>query len=101
MSLRGGYYTVPSRAGCTGMVQDGYGTGWVGGGVYRVYYPAAKGGPQDSEAGPVGPARAGVGGPEGRNTLGTAAGTVTTPAGPGRSPAEPSLSPLRMPPPGQ
>ena len=63
---------------------DGY-TGGCRGGLYRVPHPAAKGGPRTSGAGPVGPARAGVGGFWDRNTTCSAAGSVPTPAGPGRS----------------
>ena len=43
-----------ARAGVR--VRDwGMGTGWVVGGVYRVYYPAARGGSRYSEAGPGSP----------------------------------------------
>ena len=42
--------------------------GWVLGGAIPGYYPATKGGPRTSEAGPVRPAGPGVGGFWGRNT---------------------------------
>ena len=77
------------RGGCTGV---GYGTGWVGGGLYRVPTQPAARGALYSEAGPGSPARAGVGG-TGRTYWGTAAGTA-----PGTTSCGGPVGPLRGPP---
>ena len=66
-----------------GYGRDGY-TGGYGGGLYWVLpSQLLEGGPTDSEAGPVGPARAGVGGLWGRNarctTLRARSGTRALP----------------------
>ena len=97
MVLVGGATRAVGRVGTTGWV---YGVG-TGRGYTGVLPTHRAGRPQDSEAGPVGPSGAGVGGPEGGCVYRRLDGPRTHPPGPVGAPG-PSLSwVLGMPPPGQ